>query len=507
MANESLLPPEIEDYSRKLARDPKSLVFAQLAEAYRRNNMLDEAVTTCLQGLHFHPDYVTARLILGRAYRQKNIFPEAKAEFLKFLEVNPDHILVRNLLAEILVQEREYAQAKEEYEKVLAIEPENATAREGITEVNTRLATVAPAEEIPEEETPETAKVPSESAAEIPSYIPSFSLEDFSLPEKKEEGFRPSISFSEEVGEVFGETELPEKKTEVISTPPPPNEEFATLTLAEIYLNQGLRQEAIRVLHQILQEHPDNTVAQEKLEEVISQQIPEEEELIESTFTEEKATGEAPPEESKKPSEITMETTHPEEEVVAAPPSAAEDSMDRLRRWLEKLQAEQQPEEKVPVPPTTPEEKIVIPEEVQFPSPEVEMSVGKGTFAEVGAMQTSIPEIVRKVGCMEGVKATVMIGKDGEVKAQFFRAEGIPGLKGENSREILNLARQLAIQVGGTEVKYTLLETSREKIFLSSAGEDLMVVVTDPNVRLGWIRLEISRIGEQLAQMGKSGGR
>lgn len=535
MANESLLPPEIEEYSRRLVRDPHSLVFAQLADAYRRHNMLDEAVETCLQGLRIHPDYVSARLVLGRAYRQKNMLDEAKAEFLKVLEVNPDHVLVRNFLADIYLQEGEYVQAKEEYEKVLSIDPENATAREGLSEVNTRLATLAAEGKSPEKAAPGTTEIPSESVKEpeVPTYISSFSLEDLSSPDR-EERFRPPISFSEEVEKIFGETELvtgkaeeaekaeekemaPEEteekematgKAEVSftlsdSTPP----EFATLTLAEIYLKQGLLQEAIQIYQRILKEDPDNTVARAKLEELLSRQVSEEEELVESTFIEkevpaEEIITEAPPKEEVKPSWITEEVAYPKEEVVTGvPPTETEESVDRLRHWLERLRTEESAEKGIPPSESVPEEKVVMQKE-EAPSPEKEIitPIREETFAGASGAEASLLEMVRKLASIQGVKATLIIGKDGEVKAQFFRGEGIPGLKEGNPGEILRLAEQLANLVGGKEVRYTLLETPQEKIFLSSAGEDLIVVVTGPDVHLGWVRLEICRIKELLAR-------
>jgi len=515
LANESLLPPEIEEYSRRLARDPHSLVFAQLADAYRRHNMLDEAVETCLQGLHIHPDYVSARLVLGRAYRQKNMFAEAKAELLKVLEVNPDHVLVRNLLAEIYLEESEYVQAKEEYEKVLSIDPENATAREGLAEVNTRLATLAAERKSPEKAVPETREIPSESVKEpeIPTYTPSFSLEDLSSLEREKERFHPSISFREEVEKVFGEKELVTEKPEekematgkAEETSPPSDStspEFATLTLAEIYLKQGLHQEAIQIYRRILKEDPNNSVARAKLEELLSQQVSEEEKLVESTFAEEevpeeKIVTEAPPQE---------EAPYSKEEIVTgAPPSEAEESVDRLRRWLERLRTEESEEKVVSPPETVLEEKIVMPkEEAPSPEKEVVIPVREETFIGAEGAEASLLEMVRKLASIQGVRATVIIGKDGEVKAQFFRGEGVSGLKEGNPGEILRLAEQLGKLVGGKEVKYTLLETSQEKIFLSSAGEDLMVVLTGPDVRLGWVRLEICRIKELLTPKGKS---
>ena len=48
-------------------RDPASIVFAALAEEYRRAERFEEAIATCRAGLEHHPAFLSARVTLGRA--------------------------------------------------------------------------------------------------------------------------------------------------------------------------------------------------------------------------------------------------------------------------------------------------------------------------------------------------------------------------------------------------------------------------------------------------------
>ena len=73
MAEDLRLPPEIEKYHEKWRKDPTSRVFAQLADAYRKTGMLDEAIEVCVEGLKVHPSYNSARVVLGRAYLEKGM--------------------------------------------------------------------------------------------------------------------------------------------------------------------------------------------------------------------------------------------------------------------------------------------------------------------------------------------------------------------------------------------------------------------------------------------------
>ena len=57
----------IRRYEERLARDPTSLAFAPLADAYRKTGRVRDAIRLCREGLERFPQYVTARLILAKA--------------------------------------------------------------------------------------------------------------------------------------------------------------------------------------------------------------------------------------------------------------------------------------------------------------------------------------------------------------------------------------------------------------------------------------------------------
>jgi len=57
----------IRRYEERLAKDPTSLAFAPLADAYRKGGRARDAIRLCREGLERFPQYVTARLILAKA--------------------------------------------------------------------------------------------------------------------------------------------------------------------------------------------------------------------------------------------------------------------------------------------------------------------------------------------------------------------------------------------------------------------------------------------------------
>ena len=57
----------IRRQEERLARDPASLAFAQLADLYRKAGRTRDAIALCRNGLTRYPHYTTARLILAKA--------------------------------------------------------------------------------------------------------------------------------------------------------------------------------------------------------------------------------------------------------------------------------------------------------------------------------------------------------------------------------------------------------------------------------------------------------
>ena len=93
--------PRIEELRRRVAHDPASIAFAQLAEEYRRAGDYEQAVRVCRTGLAQHPNYLSARVTLGRALLELEQFDEAKTELDLVVYAAPDNLAAIRALAEI----------------------------------------------------------------------------------------------------------------------------------------------------------------------------------------------------------------------------------------------------------------------------------------------------------------------------------------------------------------------------------------------------------------------
>ena len=130
----------IEDLRRRADRDPASIVFAALAEEYRRAERFEEAIATCREGLEHHPAFLSARVTLGRALIEVGELEEAKDVLKHVVNAAPENLAAIRALAEIHSRQGELDE-----EKVYSAMAEFVVAEPGLHEAPHRPAIDAPA--------------------------------------------------------------------------------------------------------------------------------------------------------------------------------------------------------------------------------------------------------------------------------------------------------------------------------------------------------------------------
>lgn len=91
----------LDELRRRLRKDPASIVFAHLAEELRRAGRCREAVHVCRTGLEIHPEYVSARVTLGRALAALGQLDEAALELGMVRSVAPENLAAARALEEV----------------------------------------------------------------------------------------------------------------------------------------------------------------------------------------------------------------------------------------------------------------------------------------------------------------------------------------------------------------------------------------------------------------------
>lgn len=193
----------IADLKRRLAKEPASRSFMELAREYHVAGQFAEAAAVCAQGLRYHPNYISARVLLGRIYFDMGRTDESRAELESVLAQAPDNLIARKVLAGICLEQGDTEGALDRLRALLAFNPADAETRAKIAQIEAR---------------------PREAQA-----APS-------PPEGPPGGAEPP-------------------ETGILATP----------TLAEIYMQQGLPSKAAEVYREILKGDPENAEARIRL--------------------------------------------------------------------------------------------------------------------------------------------------------------------------------------------------------------------------------------------------
>ncbi|MDA8106549.1 MAG: hypothetical protein M0Z71_14380 [Nitrospiraceae bacterium] len=146
---------DIEKLKERVDKDPNSKLFVPLAEEYRKEGMLDEAINVLMSGLERQPGYMSARVSLGKIFLEKGMMNEARSEFENVIKSIPDNLYAHKKLAEIYRELGQKEMSIQSYKAVLKL---NALDEEALSTLR----------ELEEEEmlaTGEVSEVTKESAA------------------------------------------------------------------------------------------------------------------------------------------------------------------------------------------------------------------------------------------------------------------------------------------------------------------------------------------------------
>jgi tetratricopeptide (TPR) repeat protein len=137
---------EIEKLREKVEKDSNSKLFVPLAEEYKKEGMLDDAIQVLLTGIERQPGYMSARVSLGKIYLEKGMRSEARAEFENVIKSIPDNLYAHKKLAEIYRDSGETELAIKSYKTILRLNSMDEDAMASLNDLEGGM----PSEEAPE---------------------------------------------------------------------------------------------------------------------------------------------------------------------------------------------------------------------------------------------------------------------------------------------------------------------------------------------------------------------
>ena len=136
---------DIRSLSDVLARDPASLVYADLAEALRRRGDLAQALRVATQGLMRHPEHVAGLDCLGRIHADRGALAEARDAWGRALAVAPTHAGALKGMAFALFREGDTPGAQALLERASAADPSDEGIRRALETVRSAATDAAAA--------------------------------------------------------------------------------------------------------------------------------------------------------------------------------------------------------------------------------------------------------------------------------------------------------------------------------------------------------------------------
>jgi tetratricopeptide (TPR) repeat protein len=119
----------IRRYEERLSRDPESLAWAPLADAYRKAGRAQEAIALCRAGLARFPHSTTARLILARAQIDGGLLDEARAELDSILTASPQDAEAHRLVGELHLRTGRWPEARRHLVAAVDLQPDDRETR------------------------------------------------------------------------------------------------------------------------------------------------------------------------------------------------------------------------------------------------------------------------------------------------------------------------------------------------------------------------------------------
>ncbi len=284
----------LSKYSLMYESNPRSRVFAPLAEVYRKLGMLEKSYEIIKKGLRNYPDYTLAYVILAKCYFDEKKYDLAFNTIRPFVSKGRDNITMQKLFARTCIELGQLELALETYKFVLFLNPKDneAAAKVLLLEDDLLVHDEAIVSEklsgqthfdfdesednwvqvdfTDKQETVEVeTKTPSESRFDY-GWKMSSPLEETQgslLKDFKEEIQKGSIQIKEHSLDDEYLQEDFDTQEEVITLDSTEDEDapFINLTLVDLYCNQGHHDKALSILDSILKLHPnDKTVLEKK---------------------------------------------------------------------------------------------------------------------------------------------------------------------------------------------------------------------------------------------------
>jgi len=278
----------LEALERRWELEKTPQIGLRLAEQYGFQEKISAAIETLVAGLEVYPTHTASRVALSRHLVDAGRFDEAVPHLEQIVVLDPAHLVANKLLVETYAEVGRTDEARDK----LAIYEMMGEGDSDIERLH-ELLEVAERREKPQSTEPRPAGGPEDVPIEASEGVEHEADQPFSRPNETDTPFPrlPVAASSPAEGDqpfaqawaqdnlsdywqavadegifAFEPPEAPEEPVERDESEQPSAAGDSTVTLGELYREQGHSEEAVEVFEEVLAREPENRAAQRGLE-------------------------------------------------------------------------------------------------------------------------------------------------------------------------------------------------------------------------------------------------
>jgi len=126
-------------YKYLYEKNPRSKVFAPLAETYRKLGMFKEGVQILRDGIKIHPSYTLGYIVLANIYFDEGHYELAYSTVRSFVSTNLENITLQRLFGKICLELNKFDEALETYKLMLLLNPKDDDVIEKVRTLEDKL--------------------------------------------------------------------------------------------------------------------------------------------------------------------------------------------------------------------------------------------------------------------------------------------------------------------------------------------------------------------------------
>ena len=264
MAADSNDNDEIGRFETQYRENPDSLVFARLADAYRKAGDPERGLSILADGIARHPDYPSAHIVRARCLVDLDRLAAAEASLRRVIELDGQNLVAIQGLANLAERRDDPAEAVHWFERIAALDPLNVEATAALA----RLRPISPP--------PPTGLEPLPAPSEEWWSSPAFQIESVDVDVDRDDREEDVPSGELPARDPFRvDAEEPEAAADPGTAPedgsgaawwfedpgddePVDDGDLLTRTMAELYTRQGLLAEAAAIYRELMSDRPDD---------------------------------------------------------------------------------------------------------------------------------------------------------------------------------------------------------------------------------------------------------